>query len=113
MSTIPRHRALSLLSECTGDDIWSIEHCRVRRVPELWIGELADAFESGYRSDQETIYTDQGMTNQYQGVRDVDLAIRLAAELGIRISAQQQARYSRQRLVQAIKDSLMAGDDEL
>lgn len=113
MTALPRHRALSLLAECTGDDIWSIEHCRVRRVPEPWISELSDAYESGYQSDQETIYTDQGMTNHYHGVRDVDLAIRLAAELGIHISAQQQARYSRQRLVQAIKDSLMAGDDEL
>ncbi len=42
-----RLRALMLLQECTGDDIWSLEHCRLRQVPEEWIEELSDCFESG------------------------------------------------------------------
>jgi len=41
---IARDRALALLSECLGDEIWSVEHCRLRRVPDAWIEELADAF---------------------------------------------------------------------
>ncbi|WP_182866231.1 hypothetical protein [Stieleria mannarensis] len=113
MDTVPRHRLLSLLAECTGDDIWSVEHCRARRIPETWIEQLSDAYESGFKSDQQTIYTDDGVTNQYHGVRDVDLAIRLAESMGIRVDANALARLGRARLVQAIKDAVMNGDDEL
>ena len=113
MSELPRHRMLSLLAECRGDEIWSVDHCRDRRVPESWIEQLCDAYESGFQSDSETIYTDAGVTNQYQGVRDLDLAIRLAASLGIRIDADASARLGRMRLVQAIKDAVMNGDDQL
>ena len=113
MNRLPRHRALALLSECTGDDIWSLDHCRHRSVPEAWCVQLSDAFESGFRSDQETIYTDDGMTNQYHGIRDVDLAIRLAGQLGVRVDEHDLARLGRARLVQAIKDAVMNGDDAL
>ena len=113
MSSVPRHRLLSLLTECTGDEIWSVAHCRKRHVPENWIEQLADAYESGFDSDSQTIYTDQGMTNQYRGVRDVDLAIRLADEMGIRIDPNATARFGRARLVQAIKDAIMNGDDQI
>lgn len=113
MTDLPRHRILSLLSECTGDDIWSIQHCRARRLPDNWIKELSDAFESSFDSDSQTIYTDQGVTNQYHGIRDVDLAIRLADSLGIRIDSNAMARFTRARLVQAIKDAVMNGDDQL
>lgn len=113
MTTVPRHRILSLLTECTGDEIWSVQHCRARHVPESWIQQLADAYESGFDSDSQTIYTDEGVTNQYQGVRDVDLAIRLADAMGIRIDSGALARYGRARLVQAIKDAVMNGDDQL
>ena len=113
MTTLPRHRLLSLLSECTGDEIWSLQHCRLRHVPEDWIDQLADAFESGFDSDRQTIYTDDGVTNQYHGVRDVDLAIRVAQAMGIRVDASSLARYGRARLVQAIKDAVMEGGDEV
>ena len=65
------------------------------------------------QSDRETIYTDEGVTNQYHGVRDLDLAVRLADSLGIRIDADAPARLGRRRLVQAIKDAVMNGDDEI
>ena len=65
------HRALARLSECRGDEIWSIEHCRERGVPEDWIDDLSDAFESGYRTDRETIYVGNTSVNQYHGVRDL------------------------------------------
>jgi hypothetical protein len=113
MTSVPRHRLLSLLTECTGDEIWSVAHCRARHLPEDWIQQLTDAYESGFESDNQTIYTDKGMTNQYQGVRDVDLAIRLADEMGIRIDSNAIARFGRARLVQAIKDAIMNGDDQL
>ncbi|MEM6469215.1 MAG: hypothetical protein AAF802_06565 [Planctomycetota bacterium] len=110
---LPRHRALSLLAECNGDEIWSREHCEARGLPQDWINELADAFESGFNRDDQTIYTDAGRVNQYHGVRDVDLAIRLAQDLGVRVSASSQAAMSRRRLVQAIKDAVAYGEDEL
>lgn len=113
MTDLPRHRILSLLSECTGDEIWNTQHCRDRRLPEIWIKELSDAFESSFDCDRQTIYTDAGATNQYHGIRDVDLAIRLAESLGIRIDSNALARFSRARLVQAIKDAVMNGDDQL
>lgn len=113
MNRVPRHLALSLLSECTGDDLWSIEHCHARRVPESWIEQLADAFESGFDSDRQTIYTQRGVTNHYHGIRDVDLAIRLAESLDIRIDSNAVARHSRTSLVQAIKDAVINGDDQL
>ena len=113
MEPIPRERALSLLSECTGDEIWSIDHCRLRRVPESWIQQLSDTYESGFKSDRQTIYTDDGVTNQYHGVRDVDLAIALARSLGIKVDDQSIAPYDRARLVQAIKEAIMNGDEVL
>jgi len=111
MTSLPRHRLLSLLAECTGDDIWSITHCRARRVPEAWIEDLADAYESGFDSSSQTIYTDDGMTNQYHGIRDVDLAIRLAESLGINVAPSAIARLGRARLVHEIKEAVSGGDD--
>jgi len=113
MNRLPRHRVLALLAECTGDEIWSAEHCRLRRVPQQWIDELADAYESGFDDDRQTIYTDAGRTNQYHGIRDVDLARKLAQSIGIRVSDHDAARLGRTRLVQAIKDAVMNGDDSL
>jgi len=113
MASLPRHRVLALLAECTGDEIWSVAHCQSRRVPDRWIAELSDAYESNFQRDSETIYTDAGTTNQYHGVRDVDLAIRLAESMGIRVDPHALARFGRRRLVQAIKDAVLAGDDEL
>ncbi|MCD0460414.1 hypothetical protein U8335_09590 [Roseiconus lacunae] len=103
---IARHHLLALLAECTGDEIWSVDHCRQRRVPEAWITEFADALESGFDNDMETIYTDDGVVNQYHGVKDVDLAIRIAKELGIEIDTHNRQYYSRAHLVQTIKNAV-------
>ena len=105
--SIPRHRALALLTECTGNDIWSVEHCRLRRVPEAWIQELSDAFESGYEGDRQTIYLDDRQVNQYHGIRDVDLAMKLGQSLGVDVSAVTAMVTSRIAVVSAIKDALM------
>ncbi len=113
MIEIARHRALALLSECTGDDIWSVEHCRLRRVPESWIDELSEAFESGFRSDKQTIYVDDRMTNQYHGIRDVDLAIKIAESLGMNVDQITQFALSRRGVVHAIKEAVMEGESPL
>ena len=99
-------KALKLLEECTGDDIWSVEHCRLRGVPEQWVAELADAFESGFENDMQTIYVDNRPTNQYQGVRDVDLAKKLGQLLGVDIEEIESGVYSRAALVIRIQEAV-------
>ena len=66
-----------------GNEIWSLELCREKGVPRAWIEELVDTFESGFRHDHQTIYQQGQVTNQYRGVRDRDLAMRLAEFLGV------------------------------
>ncbi len=100
-----RLTALMLLGECTGDDIWSIPHCQQRRVPAAWIEALADCFESGFVRDDQTIYVDHTVVNQYQGIRDIDLAIRLADYLGIDVEPLQACTASRAALVRAIQEA--------
>ena len=108
---VPRHRLLAILAECTGDDLWSVDHCRQRRVPESWIEELADAFESGFKTDSQTIYEFDRVTNQYHGIRDVDLAIRAAQSMGMNVDRITANALSRRGVVQAIKQAIMEGDD--
>ena len=104
-----RLKALNLLSECTGDDIWSLDHCRQRSVPQAWLEELADCFESGFNHDRQTIYVDDSMVNQYQGIRDVDLAIKLGEYLGVNTSRYTCQAMSRAQIVSAIREEIMDG----
>ncbi len=104
---ISQDKAYALISQCSGDEIWSVETCRQAGVPEAWIEEMADAFESGYRSDSQTIYVENAPTNQYHGVRDVDLAIRLGKVLGVDVDSIIPLAPSRQGVVRAIKEALM------
>jgi len=110
MNEIPRHRALALLSQCTGDEIWSIESCRQAGVPESWVGTLADTFESGFRSDSQTIYVGEGVTNQYRGVRDLDLAMQLARSMGLDVDRVTATALGRRGIVAAIKEAVMDGE---
>jgi hypothetical protein len=100
-----RLKALMLVNECTGDDIWSIEHCQLRNVPQSWIAELADCFESGFKQDSQTIYDQQQVTNQYEGIRDVDLAVKLAKFLQLPVESLAERATSRRRLVQLIQEA--------
>lgn len=107
---LPRHRALALLTKCLGDEIWSEEFCRNEGIPANWIDELADNYESGFESDSHTIYVDDSVTNQYRGVRDVDLAIRLGESLGIDVQRATSTALQRRGIVQAIKEAVMDGE---
>lgn len=109
LNVLQRHLALTLLDECTGRDIWPVDHCRSRGVPEAWIEELADALESNFHTDRDTIYVASGPTNQFHGVRDVDLAIKLGKELGIDVHRATSLAISRQGIVQAIKEAVEEG----
>lgn len=106
---IPRDRALALLSECTGETIWPVDLCQRKQIPSEWIDELSDAFESSFDHDRDTIYFDEKKTNQFHGVRDVDLAAKLGLVLGIDVGRIQQTSLGRSALVAAIKEAVMDG----
>lgn len=101
--------ALSLLSECTGDDLWSIEYCRQRGIPEVWIEELLDGFESNFTLESRTIYVENQRVNQYEGIRDVDLACKLGEFLGVDTARILERTSHRQRVVQEIREAMEEG----
>lgn len=101
--------ALSLLQECTGDDIWSADYCRERRVPEAWIEELLACFESGFRSNLQTIYLADRLINQYEGIRDVDLACKLGDWFGVDVERLISTSGSRAMIVRAIQEVVEEG----
>ena len=80
---LSRVKARMLLASCRGNEIWSPDTCRQQGLPEVWIEELSDTYESGFKTDRQTIYVDEGVTNQYHGVRDLHLAYKLAEFLGV------------------------------
>ena len=106
---LSRMRALALLSECTGADIWPVDYCREQGVPAEWIEELADAFESGYARQSDTIYYADSPVNQFHGVADLDLALRLGAVLGVDVERVTAIALSRNAKVRAIKEAVEEG----
>lgn len=103
---LTRLKALTLLSECTGDDIWSVEHCRLRGVPETWIEDLVDCYESGFQRSSQTIFVRDTVVNQYHGLRDIDLALRLGEFLGVDVKSLVANSATRARLVVAIRQAI-------
>lgn len=102
---MPPLKALMLLQECTGVDIWPVDHCRSRGIPEAWIEELADAFESGFDRDVETIYFQDRPVNQFHGILDFDLAIRLGQQLGLDVARVTAHTRSPRDTVRAIQEA--------
>ena len=98
--------AASLLLKCRGDEIWSREVCEREQVPEPWIDDLFDCFESGFRYRQQTLFADEGAINQFAGCRDLDLAYKLAEYLGIETSTFRQMPYSPKKIVQLLQEEL-------
>lgn len=106
---LSRMKALQLLSQCRGDEIWSVEVCRREGVPEAWIEELSDATESGFQSDLETLYVDDQVVNQYHGVQDLKLAFMLGEFLGVDTSEIAFQGFGRIAQVNAIKEAVEEG----
>lgn len=98
-----------LLDECSGHDIWSVDECRQKKVPEAWIDELADAFESSFFDERQTIYVGEAKVNQYHGVHDLQLAFKLAEYLGIDVNRYRGLFSERGALVRALQEA--AEDD--
>jgi hypothetical protein len=98
-----------LLLKCTGDEIWDEATCRDEGVPERWIEELIDNFESGFDTDRNTIYNDDHVVNQYRGVLDLQLAYKLAEYLGIdwqRVTANALGRRAEVAAIKAELDEM-------
>ncbi len=108
-----RLTALQLLSECTGDEIWSLELCQQRGIPAAWIEELEDCFESDFSIDSQTIYEQTGnrvgRTNQYEGIRDVDLAMKLGTYLDLDVTSVRASSLSRADLVRRLQEEIEEG----
>ena len=98
--------ALALLQECRGDEIWSLEHCENAGVPMEWVEQLAACFESGFDRQTNLIYEQTGLTNQYHGIRDLDLAYRIAEYLGYNCDSIRSLVFDRRRQVHAIKQMI-------
>jgi hypothetical protein len=103
---LSQQRALALLAECHGDHLWSLDHCRQRGVPEPWIDALGDGFESNPARHSQSIFTDQGSVNQYEGIRDVDLAQRLGRHLGVDVANVTATCLTRRGIVLAIQQAV-------
>ena len=103
---LSRLKARMLLSECRGDEIWAPDTCRQKGVPEAWIEELTDTFESGFRTERETIYEQGRVTNQYNGVRDLHLAHKLAEFLGVDAKRVTEFALGREAEVRALQEAV-------
>jgi hypothetical protein len=97
---------MMLLSECTGRDIWPVELCRAKGLPEAWIEELADCYESGFASPLQTIFVDDQMTNQFYGVQDLHLARKLGEYLGVDTQQVEARTLGRVAEVRAIQEAV-------
>lgn len=104
-----RYKALTLLAECTGNEIWSGEHCRLRGIPEPWIEELLECYESGFQNDHQTIYYEAKLVNQFEGLRDVDIACKLGEYLGLDVKKILDTAWSPVTAVRAIREAAEEG----
>jgi len=75
-------------------------------VPPAWIDELSDGFESDYQIDSQTIYMGDKKINQFEGVPDVDLAIKLGEYLGVDTARLKACALTRHGLVKAIREAV-------
>ncbi len=100
---------LDWLSECDGDSIWSRDYCKQRGLPDYLIDALEDAFESGFEQSDQTIFYDDRPVNQFEGVRDVDLAIWIGKQMKVDVSRLRSRCFTRASLVRAIKEEIEEG----
>ena len=108
--SLSRSQALMWLSECTGDDIWSIAYCRKCQIPQSWVDELCDAYESGFDSGCQTIYYRHEAVNQFEGIRDVDLACKIGQFLKLDVARIVERPISRAAVVREIREAIEDGD---
>ena len=98
--------AQMLLLKCEGDEIWPEDVCLAAGIPQVWIDELVEQYESGFDTDQNTIYKDGQIVNQFKGVSDLLLAYKLADYIGIDWQKETGQIISRTGKVDALKEAL-------
>lgn len=98
--------AQMLLLKCQGDEIWPEDVCLAAGIPKVWIDELVEKYESGFDTDQNTIYKDGRIVNQFEGVSDLLLAYKLADYIGIDWQKETNHIISRTAKVNALKEAL-------
>ena len=106
---LSRILARELLAECVGNEIWSESLCRRKGIPDDWIDALVDCYESGFQHDRQTVYVRGKAVNQYRGIRDRDLAIRLASYLGVNAAAITKDCYTAESEVRALQEAVEEG----
>lgn len=97
---------MMLLLKCDGDEIWDEQTCRQAGVPDSWIIQLKDRHESGFDSRMSQIFVDNQLVNQYEGVHDLKLALKLADYLGIDWERIVATKLGRRAIVTALKEEL-------
>ena len=70
------------------------------------MNDLQDCFESNPQRDSETIFLQESPLNQYEGLRDVDLACKLGEFLGIDVESLISFSLSRADLVRRIQEAV-------
>ncbi len=95
-----------LLLNCVGDQIWDEQTCIENGIPQTWFEELVDNYESGFDNDRNTIYVNEQVVNQYRGVSDLHIALRLAEFLGIDWKRATGSVIGRRAQVSALKAEL-------
>ncbi len=109
VAMLTRPQALAMLNLCDGEEIWSLDYCRQHRVPDAWISELQDAFESNPSLDRDAIYVAGRRVNQFEGVRAVDIAIKLAGELRVPLGSAALQLGDRSEIVRAVREAIEEG----
>lgn len=97
------------LAECTGEAIWAREYCQRRGIPRDVIDRLIDATESGFDREDQKVYYEGRLVNQFAGVRDVDLAVWIAGQLGIDTASILNTYPDRIGIVRAIREAVEEG----
>lgn len=98
--------AQMLLLKCRGNEVWDATACKAAGIPDVWIEELTDRYESGFDSDRNSLYVDGRLVNQFEGVSDLMLAIKLAEYIGIDWENATKFAISRTAKVEAIQAEL-------
>ena len=88
-----------------GARIWEFDG-----TTNAWIEELQDAYESGFDSYNQTIYYRNEVVNQFEGIRDVDLACKIGQLLKVNVARIVQQQVSRVGVVREIREAIEEGD---
>ena len=106
---VDRLKLYDWLAECTGETIWSREYCQRRGLPVSLIDRLVDATESGFEREDQTVYYEGRLVNQFEGIRDVDLALWIAGQLGVSTTSILESCPDRRSVVRAIQEAVEEG----